>query len=398
MPRTQVAIVGAGPAGLLLSHLLDQVGIRSVVLESRSRAYVEQRVRAGVLEDGTRQILLQAGVGERMARQGLVHGGVNFAFEGSLLHLDFPALTGGHTITVYGQQEVVKDLIRARLDAGGEVRFEAEALRVEGLEERPRVAYRNPAGEEEILEADFVAGCDGSHGVCRGALSPSVRRIHQRAYPFAWLGILAESPPASHELIYVNHPRGFALFSMRSPHRSRNYVQVRADERLEDWPDERVWEELERRLDGAAPLIPGPVLEKSLAPLRSLVVEPMQHGRLFLAGDAAHVVPPTGAKGLNLAVCDVVVLSRALADYYQKGDEAGLRTYTERCLEHVWQAEHFSWWMTQLLHRLDDSFEEGMQRAQLRALRRSEAARRYLAENYTGVHTSLRYVGWVPLE
>lgn len=397
MPRTQVAIVGAGPAGLLLSHLLDQVGVRSVVLESRSRAYVEQRVRAGVLEDGTRHILVRAGVGERMERQGLVHEGVNFAFEGSLLHFDFPALTGGHTITVYGQQEVVKDLIRARLDAGGEVRFEAEALRVEHVEERPRVVYRNPDGSEEVLEADFVAGCDGSHGICRSALPDSVRRVHHRAYPFAWLGILAEAPPASHELIYVNHPRGFALFSMRSPKLSRNYVQVRADEPMEDWPDHRIWEELARRLDGAAPLTPGPVLEKSLAPLRSLVVEPMQYGRLFLAGDAAHVVPPTGAKGLNLAVCDVVVLSRALADYYRKGEEAGLRAYTQRCLEHVWQAEHFSWWMTQLLHRLDDAFEEGMQRAQLRALRRSEAARRYLAENYTGVHTSVRYVDWVPL-
>ncbi len=397
LPRTQVAIVGAGPAGLLLSHLLDQVGVRSVVLESRSRAYVEQRVRAGVLEDGTRHILVRVGVGERMERQGLVHEGVNFAFEGSLLHFDFPALTGGHTITVYGQQEVVKDLIRARLDAGGEVRFEAEALRVEHVEERPRVVYRNPDGSEEVLDADFVAGCDGSHGICRSALPDSVRRVHHRAYPFAWLGILAEAPPASHELIYVNHPRGFALFSMRSPKLSRNYVQVRADEPMEDWPDHRIWEELARRLDGAAPLTPGPVLEKSLAPLRSLVVEPMQYGRLFLAGDAAHVVPPTGAKGLNLAVCDVVVLSRALADYYRKGEEAGLRAYTERCLEHVWQAEHFSWWMTQLLHRLDDSFEEGMQRAQLRVLRRSEAARRYLAENYTGVHTSVRYVDWVPL-
>ncbi len=397
MPRTQVAVVGAGPAGLLLSHLLHQVGVRTVVLESRSRAYVEQRVRAGVLEDGTRQILLRAGVGARMAQQGLVHEGVNFAFEGSLLHFDFPALTGGHTITVYGQQEVVKDLIRARLDADGDLRFEAEVVRVEEVHRRPRVVYRNPDASEEVVEADFVAGCDGSHGVCRSAIPESARRVYQRAYPFAWLGILAEAPPASHELIYVNHPRGFALFSMRSPRLSRNYLQVAADEPLEDWPDARIWEELERRLDRAAPLLPGPVLEKSLAPLRSLVVEPMQHGRLFLAGDAAHVVPPTGAKGLNLAVCDVVVLGRALVDYYRTGDESGLRTYTQRCLEHVWQAEHFSWWMTHLLHRLDDPFEEGMQGAQLRALRRSEAARRYLAENYTGVHTSLRYVEWVPL-
>jgi len=397
LPTTQVAIVGAGPAGLLLSHLLDQAGIRSVVLESRSRAYVEQRVRAGVLEDGTRQILVRAGVGERMERQGLVHEGVNFAFEGSLLHFDFPTLTGGHTIIVYGQQEVVKDLIRARLEAGGDVRFEAEVVRLEDLGTRPRVFYRNPDGSEDCLEADFVAGCDGSHGICRSTIPDSARRVHQRAYPFAWLGILAEAPPASHELIYVNHPRGFALFSMRSPRLSRNYVQVRADEPLEDWPDGRIWEELQRRLDRAARLTPGPVLEKSLAPLRSLVVEPMQHGRLFLAGDAAHVVPPTGAKGLNLAVCDVVVLGRALVDYYRHGEEAGLRSYTERCLEHVWQAQHFSWWMTQLLHRLDDPFEEGMQQAQLRALRRSEAARRYLAENYTGVHTSLRYVDWLPL-
>ncbi len=397
MPRTQVAIVGAGPAGLLLSHLLHQVGIHSVVLESRSRAYVEQRVRAGVLEDGTRQILLRCGVGERMARQGLVHEGVNFAFQGSLLHFDFPALTGGHTITVYGQQEVVKDLIRARLEAGGEVWFECEAVDVQGLEERPRVRYRAPDGSLETLEADFVAGCDGSHGITRSALPTSVRRMYERAYPFAWLGILAEAPPASHELIYVRHPRGFALFSMRSPTLSRNYLQVRGDESLDAWPDDRIWEELARRLDRTASLTPGPVREKGLTPLRSLVVEPMQYGRLFLAGDAAHVVPPTGAKGLNLAVCDVVVLARALREYYRSADETGLRTYTERCLEHVWQAEYFSWWMTNLLHRLEDPFEEGMQQAQLRVLRRSEAARRYLAENYTGVHTSLRYVDWAPL-
>ncbi len=395
MPRTQVAIIGAGPAGLLLSHLLDQAGIRSVVLEARSRAYVEQRIRAGVLEDGTRQILLRSGVGERMARQGLVHEGVNFAFEGSLLRFDFPALTGGHTITVYGQQEIVKDLIRARLEAGGQVWFECEAVGVEDLVDRPRVVFRTPEGSLDTLEADFVAGCDGSHGIARSALPDPVRHVYERTYPFAWLGILAEAPPAAEELIYVNHPRGFALFSMRSPSLSRNYLQVGAEEPLDAWPDDRIWEELQRRVDRAASLTPGIIREKSITPLRSLVVEPMQYGRLFLAGDAAHIVPPTGAKGLNLAVCDVVVLARALQEYYRTGDERALATYTERCLEHVWQAEHFSWWMTSLLHRLEDPFEEKIQRAQLRALRRSEAARRYLAENYTGVHTSLRYVDWV---
>lgn len=397
MARTQVGIIGAGPAGLLLSHLLHHAGVASVVLESRSRAYVEQRVRAGVLEDGTRQILLRAGVGERMSREGLVHNGVNLAVDGRLHHLDFPALTGGHTIIVYGQQEVVKDLIGARLAAGGDLRFEAEAVAIEGIEERPTIVYRRPDGTVERLACDFVAGCDGSHSLSREAVPPPARTVYQRAYPSAWLGILAETPPASHELIYVHHPRGFALFSMRSPTLSRNYLQVRADESLDAWPDDRIWAELALRLDGVATIRPGPVRERTLAVLHSLVVEPMQYGRLFLAGDAAHVVPPTGAKGLNLAVCDVVVLADALIAYYRRGDEQGLQGYTAACLQHVWQAEHFSWWMTNLLHRLEDPFEDRLQRAHLRALLRSEAGRRYLAENYVGLHTSGRYVDRLPL-
>jgi p-hydroxybenzoate 3-monooxygenase len=358
---------------------------------------VEQRVRAGVLEDGTHQILLQTGVGERMMREGLVHGGVNVAVDGRLHHMDFPHLTGGHSIYVYGQQEVVKDLIRARLAAGGDVRFETEAVAIDQVEERPVIVCRTPDEAEERLECDFVAGCDGSHGIARQTLPESVRTVYQRVYPFAWLGILAEAAPASDELIYVRHPRGFALFSMRTPTLSRNYLQVRAEESLDAWPDDHIWEELRRRVDGVASIRPGPVRERSLAVLHSLVVEPMQHGRLFLAGDAAHVVPPTGAKGLNLAVCDVIVLAKALTAYYRNGDEAGLRGYTDTCLQHVWQAEHFSWWMTNLLHLLEDPFEDRLQRAHLRALVRTEAAQRYLAGNYVGLHTSGRYVDQVPL-
>lgn len=332
---------------------------------------MEQRVRAGVLEDGTRQILLRAGVGERMRREGLVHNGVNLAVDGRLHHLDFPALTGGHTIIVYGQQEVVKDLIRARLAAGGDVRFEAEAVAIEGIEERPTIVYRRPDGSVERLACDFVAGCDGSHSLAREVIPPPARTVYQRAYPYAWLGILAETPPASHELIYVHHPRGFALFSMRSPTLSRNYLQVRATESLDAWPDDRIWTELALRLDGVATIRPGPVRERTLAVLHSLVVEPMQYGRLFLAG--------------------------ALVAYYRRGEEQGLQGYTAACLQHVWQAEHFSWWMTNLLHRLEDPFEDRLQRAHLRALLRSEAARRYLAENYVGLHTSGRYVERLPL-
>lgn len=332
-----------------------------------------------------------------MRREGLVHNGVNLAVDGRLHHLDFPALTGGHTIIVYGQQEVVKDLIGARLAAGGELRFEAEAAAIEGIEERPTIAYRRPDGSVERLACDFVAGCDGSHSLAREAIPPPARTVYQRAYPYAWLGILAETPPASHELIYVHHPRGFALFSMRSPALSRNYLQVGATESLDAWPDDRIWAELALRLGGVATIRPGPVRERTLAVLHSLVVEPMQYGRLFLAGDAAHVVPPTGAKGLNLAVCDVVVLAGALVAYYRRGTEQGLQGYTEACPQHVWQAEHFSWWMTNLLHRLEDPFEDRLQRAHLRALLRSEAARRYLAENYVGLPTSGRYVERLPL-
>lgn len=394
--RTRVGIIGAGPAGLLLSHLLALQGIESVVLERRSRAHVERRIRAGVIEDGTRAILERAGVGERMAREGLRHRGINLAFEGRLHAIDLSTLTGGRGITVYGQQEVVKDLIAARLRAGGAIAFEVEAVDVEASDSpSPAIVYQTRSGQRGRLACDFVAGCDGSHGIAREAIPAGTLHVYTRSYPFAWLGILAQARPAHTELIYVNHPQGFALFSMRSPTLSRNYLQVAADERLEAWPDERLWDELQRRVGEAARIESGPILERSLTPIRSVVVEPMQYGRLFLAGDAAHVVPPTGAKGMNLAVADVVVLAKALAAYYHRGDESELRAYTATCLRHVWQAEYFSWWMTTLLHRLEDPFEQRIQRSLLAQLTQSETLARHLAENYVGLHTSGPYAEWV---
>lgn len=395
--RTQVGIVGAGPAGLLLSHLLALYGIESVILEARSRDYVEHRVRAGVLEDGTRRIFERVGVAERLRRESLRHNGIHIAFAGELHHVNFAELTGGHTITVYGQQEVIKDFIRARLDAGGVIAFEAEAVAVDGLDsDRPAIVYRLPDGRRRRLTCDFVAGCDGFHGVSREAVPPGVLTVYSHDYPLAWLGILAETRPAREELIYSHHPRGFALFSMRSPTLSRNYLQVAPDEPLEDWPDERIWEELARRVEPAARIVPGPIIERGITQLRSFVVEPMQYGRLFLAGDAAHIVAATGAKGLNLAVADVVVLARALEQYYHRRDETGLRQYSAVCLQHVWQGQYFAWWWTVLLHRVDDPFTTRMQDTQLRHLTRSPTLARHLAEHYVGLHTSGRYVEWVP--
>ncbi|WP_018111965.1 4-hydroxybenzoate 3-monooxygenase [Thermus igniterrae] len=391
MRRVQVAIVGAGPAGLLLAHLLRRAGVEAVVLEARSRAYLEtspHRIRAGVLEWGTKEIALRAGVGERMLQEGLEHRGVYLAFHGEALHLDFLALSG-KTIWVYGQQYLVRDMIRHHLEAGGEILFEHEVVGLEGLEEAPVLLYRTPEGREGRLASEFVVGADGSHSLARQHLPGA--RVQQKTYPFAWLGILAETPPAAEELIYASHPRGFALFSMRSPTLSRNYLQVRPDEKLEAWPEERIWEELNWRLEGVAEVKPGPLLEKSLTPMRSLVVEPMQYGRFFLVGDAAHVVPPTGAKGMNLAFCDVAVLCRALLAYYQEGDSSLLNRYTQDALRHVWQAELFSYWMTTLLHTLEDPFEEALRQAKLRHLRESPHLQRFLAENYVGLYTSGRY-------
>lgn len=383
--HTQVGIVGAGPAGLLLSHLLHLAGIESVVLESRSREYVERRVRAGVLEQGTVDILKQTGVGERMEREGLVHRGIYLRYGGKTQHISFPDLTGS-SIMVYGQQEVVKDLIKARLGAGGSILFEAEGLRLNAIDShQPSITYRLE-GLEHTLSCDFIAGCDGFHGISRAAIPADILRVYERVYPFAWLGILAEAAPSSDELIYANHPRGFALHSMRSARISRNYLQVDPDEDLHDWPDERIWEELERRLEAPGfRLGTGPILEKGITAMRSFVAEPMQYGRLYLAGDAAHIVPPTGAKGLNLAVSDVRNLARALDQFYQ-GQAEGLEHYSQDCLKRVWRAQHFSWFMTQMLHRsnLDDPYEHRLQIAQLEQIASSRAAAQALAENYVG--------------
>jgi len=390
--RTQVGIVGAGPAGLTLARLLEAAGIDSVVLEARSREYVEQRVRAGVLEQGTVDCLRGAGVAGRLDREGLTHGGVELLFDGRLHRIPLAELAGGRSIVVYGQQEIVKDLIAARLESGLPLHFETAAGAVHGLEgDAPRISYRQGGdGGEHGLECDFIAGCDGFHGICRAAM-PEGTRAYTRDYPFAWLGILASVEPSTEELIYAHHDRGFALHSMRSPTVSRFYLQCEPDEDLGEWPDDRIWDELELRLahDGGAPIRRGPIIEKGVTPMRSFVLEPMRHGRLFLAGDAAHIVPPTGAKGLNLAVADVRVLAAALADHYRSADGAGLAGYSETCLRRVWRAEHFSWWMTTMLHRFpgDDDFAQRLRLAQLRYVCSSRAAATTLAENYVGLET-----------
>ena len=386
--RTQVAIVGAGPAGLVLAHLLAQQGIDSVVLESRDRDYVERRIRAGVLEQGTVDLLHRLGLDARLQREGMVHHGIELRFEGQRHRIPLSDLTGGRAITVYGQQEVVKDLIQARLAAGGQILFEAEAVGVDNIQSsRPTVRFRQD-GAIHTIECDVVAGCDGSHGACRLAIPEGVLGVFQKEYPFAWLGILAAVAPSTDELIYAYHERGFALHSMRTPRLSRLYLQCRPDDVLDHWPDERIWDELHRRfeLDGWT-LAEGPILDKSITPMRSLIVEPMQSGRLFLAGDAAHIVPPTGAKGLNLAVADVQVLAEALGEWYRSGQTEFLEKYSDTCLRRVWRAEHFSWWMTSMLHRFDDDgpFEHRLHLSQLRYVCSSPAAATSLAENYVGL-------------
>jgi len=387
--KTQVAIVGAGPAGLLLGQLLFRQGIESVIVEARTRDYAEHRVRAGVLEHGTVGLLEEAGVAERLKREGLVHRGFELTFDGRRHRIDLEGLTG-HAITIYGQQEVVKDLIAARMESGAPMVFEARDVRVEGFQgDAPAVRFATSAAGEVKLQCDFIAGCDGFHGVCRGSLPPGTLVTHERAYPFAWLGILAQACPSREELVYARHDAGFALFSMRSRELTRLYLQVAPDERVEAWPDARIWEELNRRLaadDGWQPEH-GDIVERSVTPMRSFVAEPMRCGRLFLAGDAAHIVPPTGAKGLNLAAADVWILSRALARHYAQGSDDLLDAYSDTCLERVWRAEHFSWWMTTLLHRFPegDSFRDRLQRAQLEYLASSKAAATTLAENYVGL-------------
>jgi p-hydroxybenzoate 3-monooxygenase len=386
--RTQVAIVGAGPAGLVLSHLLHLRGIDSVVLELRSRDYVEQRVRAGVLEQGTVELLQATGVGERLGRQGMVHHGIELRFGGRRHRIPLTELTG-RSITIYGQQEIVKDLIRARLEAGGTVLFEVEGVRLQGLEsDRPVVSYRH-GGQDVELACDLVAGCDGYHGVCRDAIPAGTLTVYERLYPFAWLGVLAAVAPSAEEIVYTSHQRGFALHSMRSPELTRLYLQVDPDEPIERWPDERIWEELQTRLateDGWT-LGEGPILEKGVSAMRSFVVEPMQFGRLFLAGDAAHIVPATGAKGMNLAIADVQVLAEALATWYRTGEDGLLGGYSAACLRRVWRVQDFSAWMTGMLHRYpdDDGFQRRLRRARLEYVAGSEAAARSLAENYVGL-------------
>jgi p-hydroxybenzoate 3-monooxygenase len=387
--RTQVGIVGAGPAGLLLSHLLHLHGIESIVVEARSRAYVENRVRAGVLEHGSVDVLREAGLDSRLRREGLVHEGIQIQIGEHRHRLDLKELTDGKVITVYGQQEVVKDLIARRIADKGAILFEAENSAVHDFEgERARITFTQ-AGQKGEIACDFIAGCDGFHGVCRASIAQGAITVYDRIYPFAWLGILAKAAPASEEVIYVNHPRGFALSSMRSHEVARLYLQCRPDENLELWPDARIWEELHRRLRTAAgdTVHEGTVLEKGVTGMRSFVAEPMRHGRLFLAGDAAHIVPPTGAKGMNLAVADVRVLAEALGAFYRENRNDLLDGYSATCLKRVWRAEHFSWFMTSMLHKFpdEDGFGQKLQRSQLDYVVSSRAAAQSLAENYVGM-------------
>ena len=387
--HTQVAIVGAGPAGVLLSHLLHLEGIESVVLDVRAREEIETTIRAGVLEHGTVELLREAGVGERMSRDGMVHNGIELRFGGHGHRIDLTELTGGRAITVYGQHEVVKDLIAARLEAGGQLMFEAEALSLHELDSAsPSVRFRS-GGEVEELRCDFVAGCDGFHGVCRPSIPEALRTQYERRYPFGWFGVLAEAPASTEELIYTLHERGFSLVSMRSPTIQRLYFQCDPQDDLANWPDDRIWQELHARLatDDGWTLAEGRIIERGIVGMRSFVVEPMRHGRLLLAGDAAHIVPPTGAKGMNLAVADVRVLARALAGFFTFGHSELLDGYSETCLRRVWKAQRFSSWMTSMLHRSDDgdAFQLALQLGELDYVTSSRAAATSLAENYVGL-------------
>ncbi|MDH6628009.1 p-hydroxybenzoate 3-monooxygenase [Streptomyces sp. LBL] len=386
--RTTVGIIGAGPAGLLLARLLRNAGIDSVVLESRDRVYVEHRQRAGILEQGTVDVLREAGAGERMDREGLRHDGIELRFAGQRHRVDFPALTGGRSVMVYAQTEVCKDLIALQLAEGGPLLFGAEALAVEGADtDRPRVRFRHE-GREDVLECDYVVGCDGFWGAARKAIPSELTQVFERTYPFGWLGILADVPPSHDELVYARHDRGFALLSLRSPSVSRLYLQVPEGTNADQWGDEEIWDELERRFETADGwrLERGPITQKSVTPMRSYVHEPMRYGRLFLAGDAAHIVPPTGAKGLNLAVGDVVTFARALTHEREKGSAELLDAYSQTCLRRVWQAERFSYDMTSLLHPAPGAtgFEDRLQLARLERIVSSRAAETDLAEAYTG--------------
>jgi p-hydroxybenzoate 3-monooxygenase len=391
--RTQVGIIGAGPAGLVLSHLLHLQGIESVIVEARERKYVEERVRAGVLEQGTVDLLTEMGVGERLKREGLVHHGVNLRFARRTHRIDFAELTGGKGVTIYSQHEVTKDLIAARLKTNGQILFEAENVKIGNFEQagsgsRPRIQFRHE-GTEQKLECDFIAGCDGFRGICRPSVPEGVLKIFERVYPFAWLGILAEAPPSMDELIYAHSERGFALLSMRTPQISRLYVQCDPEEDIANWPDEKIWKELHVRLasDEGWKLTEGPVIQKGITGMRSFVTEPMQYGKLFLAGDAAHIVPPTGAKGLNLAVADVRILARAFEDFYARGSAEKLQQYSATCLRRVWKVQRFSWWMTSMLHLFpgENAFDQRRQVAELDYVTSSRAGATTLAENYVGL-------------
>ena len=386
--KTQVGIVGAGPAGLALAHLLRCEGIDSVVLESKSRPYVESRARAGVLEQGTVDLLDRLGLSDRLHRQALRHQGIELGFRGTRHRIDLSGLTG-HAVSIYGQHEILKDLIAAAGERSIPIEFDVSEVTVHGLEgARPSIRYVR-AGESHEVECDYIAGCDGSHGICRTSLPAGALAGYERIYPFSWLGILAQAAPSHSELVYMHSERGFALFSMRSPEITRLYLQCRNNEDIAEWSDDRIWDELSRRFrcdDGWEPNS-GPILQKSVTPMRSFVTEPMQFGRLFLAGDAAHIVPPTGAKGMNLAVADVDVLARALCAFYRSGSTHLLEQYSAICLRRVWKVQRFSWWMTTLLHRMPDAteFDHRRQLAELDYVTSSEAAARSLAENYVGL-------------
>jgi p-hydroxybenzoate 3-monooxygenase len=386
--RTQVVIVGAGPSGLLLGQLLGKNGISNIVLEQRSAEYVLGRIRAGVIEKWAAELLDQAGVGGRMQREGLIHQGIELCFDGQRHRIDFEALVG-KSVIIYGQTEITRDLMHARAASGAETVYEAADVSLhQDPPDRCSVRYRHEGATQEI-HCDFIAGCDGFHGVSRKSIPEDILQCYERVYPFGWLGILVDRPPVSDELIYANHERGFALCSMRSNTRSRLYLQCRLDDHIEDWPDERFYEEMRRRLDhdAVAALQPGASIEKSIAPLRSFVAEPMRYGNLFLAGDAAHIVPPTGAKGLNLAASDVYYLWQALVEFYREHSRAGLDAYSPRALQRVWKAERFSWWMTSILHLFPErsGFDQKIQRAELEYLVSSRAAMTALAENYVGL-------------
>ncbi len=384
--RTQVGIVGAGPAGLMLARLLHLQGIESVIIENRSEDYIYNRIRAGLMEHWATDLMVEVGAGDRLQREGLVHWGNNIGINGDIHRLDFKKLVNKH-ITIYGQQEVVKDLVAQRRADGGSLLFEVDGVTVHDLtSERPKIRFTH-AGAPQEIDCDFIAGCDGFHGVCRPSIPDGVLSVFERDYPFGWLGILSESPPPDEELIYSYTDRGFGLYTMRSPTLSRLYLQVGHDEEIGNWPDARIWDELHQRLGGSRSLQEGKMLQKSITPMRSFVVEPMQHGRLFLAGDSAHIVPPTGAKGMNLAFADVVYLSRALERFYKANSTAGLDGYSAKAQRRVWYAQRFSWWMTQIMHRFptENAFDRRRQLSDLDYLTSSEAASRSLAEQYVGL-------------